>query len=92
VDGNKMNLYRSGLKEIQGRWFKMKDYSGNGNYDWGYVARVHFFHPQVSGFFSSTVNPKLDKKSGVFFDYIEFIPLKEFKDEKLANSLPLISL
>lgn len=83
-------LWRSGIGGVQGRYIKFSELKGS---DWQYVYpfKVYIYSPGVSGYFYNCIG-NLAEGDGIFYDLIEFIPIEKFKDKKLADSLPQITL
>ena len=83
-------LWRSGIRGVQGRYIKFSELKGS---DWQYVYpfKVYVYSPAVNGYFYNCIG-KLAEGDGFFYDLIEFIPIERFKDKKLAESLPQITL
>lgn len=85
-----LNLWLSGLAETPGRDVAFSELKGN---DWQYVYlfKLYIFSPSASGYFYNCAGDLADG-DGIFYDLIEFIPIGQFEDRELAESLPQITL
>ncbi len=85
-------LWKSGFPadNVQGRNVTYAELTSD---DWQYIYlfKVYFYSPAVEGYFYNTVGP-LDEGEAFFYDLVEFIPLEQFPDKKLADSLPTVTM
>ena len=87
-----VNLWRSGysLDAVQERRVTHAELHG-GDWQYIYLFKVYFYSPSVEGYFFNSIGP-LDDGEAFLYDLIEFIPLDQFQDTKLAESLPTFTL
>jgi len=86
-----LHVVRKGIKEsFQGRYVRFSEIKVH---DWQYVYlyKVYMNTPGLTGYFYNCIG-NLAEGDGIFYDLIEFIPVEQFKDKKLAESLPKITL
>ncbi len=85
-------LWKSGFPgdAVQGRNVSYDELTSD---DWQfiYLLKVYFYSPAVEGCFYNTIGP-LDEGEAFLYDLIEFIPIEQFPDKNLADSLPTITL
>ena len=81
----------SGVPESQERYIKYKEL-GKNSYNFVYPFKLYVYSPAVSGYFYNCIGTDIGKGEAVRYDYIEFIPLEQFKNKKLAASLPQVTL
>ena len=86
-----LSLWKSGVAATQGVTVPFGEKPGS-DYNWHYLFRVYLYSPGAEGYFYSCPGTGLQKDEAVWFDFIEFIPIEQFKDKEFAESLPLITL
>ena len=64
----------------------------NGSYRWANLFRLQVATPGISGLFYSIPGSGLNAGDAVWYDYLEFVPMEEFKDREMADSLPLVKI
>ncbi|MBR2427075.1 MAG: DUF4838 domain-containing protein [Lentisphaeria bacterium] len=85
-----LHLWRSGITGVQGRYIKFSALKGN-QWQFVYPFKVKVLRAALNGYFYNCAG-NLEKGDGIFYDYIEFIPLNKFKDQKLAAELRTITM
>ncbi len=86
-----LHLWRSGITGTQGRYIKYKELKKD-SYNFVYPFKLYVYSPAVSGYFYNCIGADIGKGEAVRYDYLEFIPLEQFKDKRLAASLPQVTL
>ncbi len=87
-----VGLWKSGMQNVQIGTVNMPAEDPANAYTWGYLFRVYMYSPAAEGCFYTAPGIGTTDKEALWFDYFEFIPIEKFKDKKLAESLPLITL
>ena len=61
--------------------------------DWQYIYlfKVYMYSPSVTGYFYNCIGD-IAEDDAMLYDYIEFIPLNEFKEKEIADKLITIEL
>ena len=87
-----LHLWRAGLPidEKNGRYVKAGELQGD---DWQfvYLFKVYMYSPSVTGYFYNCIGD-IAEDEAILYDYIEFIPLSDFKEKEIADKLPTIEL
>ncbi len=87
-----LHLWRAGLPidEKNGRYVKAGELKG-GDWQYVYLFKVYMYSPSVTGYFYNCIGD-IAEDEAVLYDYIEFIPLEEFKEKEISDNLPTIEL
>ena len=87
-----LHLWRAGLPidEKNGRYVEAGELKGD---DWQfvYLFKVYVCSPSVTGYFYNCIGD-IAEDEAMLYDYMEFIPLEEFKEKEISDKLPTIEL